>query len=83
MSWNYRIVRHDTPEGFDGWFGLYEVFYDADGAPTGVTKTPITFEGESRDDIIRCLKMALSDAESRDIFEPPAEWGRVKAGESE
>ena len=38
MHWNYRIVE---TEG-QGW-GLYEVFYDDDGNPDGVTQDPIYF----------------------------------------
>jgi hypothetical protein len=35
MSWNYRIVR--TDQGF----GVFEVYYDESGRPSGTTERPI------------------------------------------
>lgn len=65
MSWNYRIIRHTNTNEVGGepfWFAIHEVYYNDKGEENGWTKDPITFVGDSPDEIVRSLRMALSDA---------------------
>jgi len=62
MSWNYRIILHDTdadPEKH--WHGLHEVYYSEDGKLSW-TEDAITFVcdlDEGPDGIIGSLELAL------------------------
>lgn len=57
MTWHYGIVKHGTPEA-GVWFGLHEIYT----GPHGQTCDPITFIGDTREEVIEALEMALRDA---------------------
>jgi DNA-binding XRE family transcriptional regulator len=72
MSWNYRIVRYRSCEGF----GLHEVFYDDDGLPWGMTESPAKFVSgtdEGPAGIKASLLRARVDAIKRPVFDEPEE----------
>jgi hypothetical protein len=64
MTWNYRIVLTEGAHGQS--FGLYEVYYDADGRPETRTTDPTSFGGydvdEGASEVQKDLAMALADA---------------------
>lgn len=75
MTWNYRLVRKVAPECEGGvWYDLHEVFYDDNGSPHGMTEKPIDFGGETQEEVIQALEMALKDARAHGPFDPPAKW---------
>ena len=57
MTWHYGIVKHETPEA-GVWFGLHEVYTD----PDSHTVDPVGFTGDTREEVIEALEMALRDA---------------------
>jgi hypothetical protein len=69
MSWNYRIIRSKL-DGAD-YFALHEVFYDEDGNPTSRTDAPVDFGGDSPEEVIEGLRMALSDAQKHPVMNDP------------
>lgn len=71
-AWNYRVVHHK--DSSYEWYSLHEVYYDKEGLPNGMTHEPVSFVGETKDEVIAALKMALKDAEEGDVFTPPKEW---------
>lgn len=56
MTWHYQIIEHKY------YFGLHEVYRNEDGTSLW-TENPI-FIGESRDEIIELLEMALRDSKA-------------------
>lgn len=56
-EWNYRIIRYKK----GGGYGLHEVFYDNRGEPDMMTERAIEFTGDTPDEVISQLKMALVD----------------------
>ncbi len=62
MSWNYRIIFHDTdPDPEKHWYGLHEVYYSENGKLSW-TAEPISFvcdPEEGSQGIIGSLKRAL------------------------
>jgi hypothetical protein len=64
MTWNYRIVLTEDAHGQS--FGLYEVYYDAEGRPEARTTDPISFGGYDVDEgaveVQKDLATALADA---------------------
>lgn len=72
MTWNYRIVRK---QGLDEeYFEVHEVYYNEAGEPVGMTENCATFGGETPEEVIQALELALRDAQSRPVFTPPKEW---------
>jgi hypothetical protein len=71
--WNYRIVHHVSVVGEEevSHYALHEVFYGDDGCVTGYTENPITFVGDTREEVVEALRVALKDAEERSVYEPP------------
>ena len=67
-TWNYRLVKHDD------YYAVHEVYYGNDGQPTSMTSTAVDFGGETKEEVIAALSMALNDVMERPIFEPPKEW---------
>mgnify|MGYP001597123661 FL=1 len=63
-DWRYQVVKHD------GWYGLHEVHL-ADDVVHSWTENPITFTGESPDEIIKSLQMAIADCKKLPAFENP------------
>lgn len=71
MSWNYRIIRHTNTNEVGGepyWFAIHEVFYDG-GKENGWTKEPVTFVGDTAEEVVRSLEMALNDARKHPVLE--------------
>ena len=68
MSWNYRIVQHLTRG--EPAYALHEVYYGEDGIENGHTQAPIEFVGDSPEEVIRSLEMALKDAKERPVYVP-------------
>ena len=62
MTWNYRIIKHNTSK--QNHFALHEVFYDDKGKITSWTEQPIDIVGESKADIERALKQMLLDIDT-------------------
>jgi len=77
--WNYRVVRH--PPGVGGateeWFALHEVFYGEDGEPIGITENPVSFGGDTPEEVAESLEMALRDARERPVLDRLAERPKV------
>ena len=59
MTWNYRIIKHDTAESV--YFAVHEVYYDKQGNITNWTQNPIDITGDSAKEIARTLQMILTD----------------------
>lgn len=57
MTWHYGIVKHETKEA-GVWFGLHEIYTD----PDSHTVDPVGFTGDTREEVIEALEMALRDA---------------------
>lgn len=70
--WNYRIVKvknEKNPDDKSDYFGLYEVFYEAEGARSR-TLDPINFGWyEDPEEIKKALAMALCDALKHPILD--------------
>lgn len=58
MTWNYRIVELDKADDEELRFGVYEVYYDDDGRPWARTANPISFTGETVDEVRDALARA-------------------------
>ena len=72
MTWNYRIVRYLDNKGF----GLHEVYYEGD-REVAMTESPASFvcdAEEGPDGVSDSLRLALSDASHRPVFDEPKEW---------
>jgi hypothetical protein len=70
--WNYRLVKLNTPHG--DYFEVREVYYNDAGEPCAMTERAVGFGGETPEEAIKALKLALRDAENRPVFEPPEKW---------
>jgi hypothetical protein len=64
VSWHYRIIKHVAPH--EEWCGLHEV-YDIDGGISW-TAEPVTFIGGTQEEIVAALRLALKDAETREVM---------------
>lgn len=71
--WNYRLVKYYHKAA---GYAIHEVYYDDDGKPTGMTVNPCSFVGDTPEETVDALTMALKDAQERDIFEEPEEWAQ-------
>ena len=67
MTWNYRIIFHDTHPK-EQYYGLHEVYYDADGSVTGWTENPVSFTSESKAGLMETLMTAKMDARKRSVL---------------
>jgi hypothetical protein len=61
MTWNYRIIKHYSPESDETYYVLAEVFYDTSGKPMAYAEDN-TILGDDNEEIIRVLEMMLKDA---------------------
>ena len=68
MNWNYRIVRVPNKFG-DCEYGLYEVYYNELGHPSMRTSDPVTFVGDSSEEVYNSLRLALDDALNKEYLE--------------
>lgn len=57
MTWNHRclVKEHETPDGKEFEFGIYEVYYNDDGIPNMCTENPVAVVGESMADLSQTL----------------------------
>lgn len=76
-SWNYRLVKYKNP---DHGYGLHEVYYNAGNSAWAMTDNGC-FVGETPEDVIAALEMALKDAKERGVFEEPEKWAPMDDGE--
>lgn len=77
--WNYRIVKYRpgvkvAPGASEDCYGLHEVYYNSKGEPWAMTSDPRGFIGETPEELIDALNMALRDAQERPVLEEPEEW---------
>lgn len=61
MPWHYRIRKRILDK--KPWFDIVEYFVS--GKSRGWTKEGMAPEGETREEVIQCLKMMLKDALTR------------------
>lgn len=73
MTWNYRIVTYAIP---DAGYELREVYYDDQGRECG--SCPPFLSGETPEDVVAALELALKDARERPVFVAPASWADPK-----
>jgi hypothetical protein len=63
MTWNYRLIKWSasTSEGIvtEEGVAIHEVYYDAQGNPTSWTSNPVSFSGDSPEEVIEILGRAL------------------------
>lgn len=59
MSWHYQLIKDK-----DG-VGLHEVYMDG----TAYTEDPISFYGDSKEEILESLKQAIQDIEKYPVLE--------------
>jgi hypothetical protein len=64
MSWNHRVLAHETND--EVYFQIHEVYYDKDGNPDGYAEDGTTVGGESIESIswvleemTKCLKKPI------------------------
>jgi hypothetical protein len=67
MSWNYRLVDHGS------YLAVHECFYTKAGEVDAWTKLPVTFIGDTLEEITVSLERALHDARAYPVLkdEPP------------
>ena len=53
--WNYRIIKHESPEG--DWFGVHEVHYNDDGDINAISEEAIAPIGDSSVELRKDLSM--------------------------
>ena len=53
MSWNYRVIKRKYEMSYGNVYewAIYEVYYDADGNPDGVTVDPVFPRGDTREEL--------------------------------
>jgi hypothetical protein len=66
MTWNYRIIKHDT--GNISHYAIHEVFYDDDGKIMAWTEDAIEVSGESERDISHILRLMLKDTKNHEVL---------------
>lgn len=71
MTWNYRIIHHDSQK--HPYFAVHEVFYNEHGDITNWTTEPINITGESRQEVIATIKQMLADTETEALAESQLE----------
>ena len=79
MTWNYRIVRYRSGEGY----GLHEVFCNEVGEPYAMGEHPAGFVAhfdEGPGAVQEALRMAGTDARLRPILDEPEQWASPPEG---
>jgi hypothetical protein len=76
MPWTYRLVHHQIEVNglLDEHYSIHEVYYDESGNPTSMTEGPVTFIGDTKEEVIEELIHATRDAQAYPVFVPPKEW---------
>jgi hypothetical protein len=71
MTWNYRLILHDTNVDAEAhWIGLHEVYYDGERIKSW-TENAVPFEcyaDEGAAGLINSLQMALRDAQKHPML---------------
>jgi len=71
MTWNYRIIYHDTDiDPAKHWLGVHEVFYEKGGV-TDWTKDAVDFvcdPSEGAEGLIQSLEQALRDVQNQSVL---------------
>ena len=70
MSFNHRLIRVPGTEPDDVTYEVHEVYYDKDGKPTGHTENPVTFGGDSVEDVASSLERAAASVRQHGVYEP-------------
>lgn len=60
MTWDYRVIKHDTDK--DVIYRVHEVFYDENKNIEGFTEKAVSPQGESLNELISDLKSMIGDA---------------------
>ena len=83
MSWDYRIVKYKSGDGF----GLHEIFYDDNGVSWGMSEEPVVFkcydDEAPQTDIADALLTALVAVRQRPIFKEPDVWEGISRFDDE
>ncbi len=66
MTWNYRIIKHNT--GDHAHFAIHEVFYDEENKITSWTTDPIVVNGDSKKDVTSILATMLADIKQQPVL---------------
>ena len=76
MSWNYRMVHHKEKNG-EEWYGIHEVYYNADGAPCMMSDEPCFPSGESKKELMNDISM-MTTAISTPVLKYDMEFAEYK-----
>jgi len=67
MSWNYRVVREKTPDGW--WYSVCSAYYNEKGEIGGHSVRGAEVSGESIEELHSCFEKF-----KRALEEPVLEW---------
>lgn len=67
MSWNYRVMREKTPDGY--WYEVHSVYYDKNSKPDGHSLEKAGVGGDSMEEVLNCFVKF-----QRALREPVLEW---------
>ena len=75
MSWNYRMVKRRKIKGQrEEYYAVHEVYYDKLGAPWSMTADAVGFGGETPNEVIAALTLALRDVQNSPVLIEPKKW---------
>jgi len=64
--WNYRVTEQQV--GDETEYAIREVHYDDDDNVKGWTEEPITFTGDSPEEVAEALRLALRATEKEPLY---------------
>ena len=67
MSWNYRVIRSQEPNG-GFYYAIHECYYDGDRLPHRWTASPVSVSGETHAELLTTLQQM-----HRAVLEPVLE----------
>ena len=76
MSWNYRMVHHKEKNG-EEWYGIHEVYYNADGTACMMSEEPCMPIGETKKSLMNDLSM-MTEAIIKPVLEYDMEFAEYK-----
>jgi hypothetical protein len=56
--WNHRVIQQTLPNG-ELWYGIHEVFYNADGSIYAYTEKPVGVSGDNVDELREYIEWTL------------------------
>lgn len=68
MKWHYQAKK--LVEGDTTTFVIVEAFETKKGKPMGHTSEPVYLTGETKEELIEVLQMAIADIQRHDVLEP-------------